>query len=146
MVIMIDSGTDTTIISASPERCFSVATDFEKYPEWAHDVKEAKVLERDTQGRATKVEYRASAFGRSTHYTLAYDYIDAPKRLSWTLVAGDIMRSIRGAYTFETVPDGTRVTYDLAIELVVPIPGFVKRRAEVRILDTLKELKTRSEL
>ena len=55
------------------------------------------------------------------------------------------MRSIRGAYTFETVPDGTRVTYDLAIELVVPLPGFVKRRAEVRILDTLKELKTRSE-
>ncbi|MEK7292201.1 MAG: hypothetical protein AAB088_02030 [Actinomycetota bacterium] len=76
---------------------------------------------------------------------MAYDYIDAPRRLSWTLVAGDIMRSIRGAYTFETVPDGTRVTYDLAIELVVPLPGFVKRRAEVRILDTLKELKTRSE-
>lgn len=142
---MVDSGSDTTFISASPERCFSVATDFEKYPEWAQDVKEAKVLEQDAQGRATKVEYRASAFGRSTHYTLAYDYTEAPKRLSWTLIAGDIMRSIRGAYTFETVPDGTRVTYDLAIELVVPLPGFVKRRAEVRILDTLKELKTRSE-
>lgn len=145
MVTMVDSGSDTTIISASPERCFAVATDFEKYPEWARDVKEATVLERDAQGRATKVEFRASAFGRSTHYTLAYDYTEAPRRLSWTLVAGDIMRSIRGAYMFETVPDGTRVTYDLAIELVVPIPGFVKRRAEVRILDTLKELKTRSE-
>lgn len=142
---MVDSGSDTTIISASPERCFAVATDFEKYPEWARDVKEVTVLERDAQGRATKVEFRASAFGRSTHYTLAYDYTEAPRRLSWTLVAGDIMRSIRGAYMFETVPDGTRVTYDLAIELVVPIPGFVKRRAEVRILDTLKELKTRSE-
>lgn len=145
MVTMVDSGSDTTIISASPERCFAVATDFEKYPEWARDVKEATVLERDAQDRATKVEFRASAFGRSTHYTLAYDYTEAPRRLSWTLVAGDIMRSIRGAYMFETVPDGTRVTYDLAIELVVPIPGFVKRRAEVRILDTLKELKTRSE-
>lgn len=145
MVTMVDSGSDTTIIAASPERCFAVATDFEKYPEWARDVKEATVLERDAQGRATKVEFRASAFGRSTHYTLAYDYTEAPRRLSWTLVAGDIMRSIRGAYMFETVPDGTRVTYDLAIELVVPIPGFVKRRAEVRILDTLKELKTRSE-
>lgn len=145
MVTMVDSGSDTTIIAAPPERCFAVATDFEKYPEWARDVKEATVLERDAQGRATKVEFRASAFGRSTHYTLAYDYTEAPRRLSWTLVAGDIMRSIRGAYMFETVPDGTRVTYDLAIELVVPIPGFVKRRAEVRILDTLKELKTRSE-
>lgn len=145
MVSMVDSGSDTTIISATPERCFLIASDFEKYPEWAHDVKEATVLDRDGQGRATKVEYRASAFGRSTHYTLAYDYADAPKRLSWTLVAGDIMRSIRGAYLFESVPEGTRVTYELAIELVVPLPGFVKRRAEVRILDTLKELKTRSE-
>lgn len=142
---MVDSGSDTAIISATPEKCFLIASDFEKYPEWAHDVKEATVLDRDAQGRATKVEYRASALGRSTHYTLAYDYADAPKRLSWTLVAGDIMRSIRGAYIFEPVSAGTRVTYDLAIELVVPLPGFVKRRAEVRILDTLKELKTRSE-
>ena len=145
MVYMVDSGSDTTIISATAERCFSIASDFEKYPEWAHDVKEATVLDRDAQGRAVKVEYRASAFGRSTHYTLAYDYSGAPQRLSWTLVAGDIMRSIRGAYVFEIVPEGTRVTYELAIELVVPLPGFVKRRAEVRILDTLKELKTRSE-
>lgn len=145
MVTMVDSGSDTTIISAPPERCFSVASDFETYPEWARDVKEATVCERDAEGRAIKVEYRASALGRSTHYTLAYDYADAPRRLSWTLVEGDIMRSIRGAYTFEPVPTGTRVTYDLAIDLVVPLPGFVKRRAEVRILDTLKELKTRSE-
>ena len=142
---MVESGSDTAIISSTPERCFLVASDFAKYPEWAHDVKEATVLERDAQGRATKVEYRASAFGRSTHYTLAYDFTEAPQRLSWTLVSGDIMRSIRGAYSFEPVSDGTRVTYDLAIELVVPLPGFVKRRAEVRILDTLKELKTRSE-
>ncbi|MEK7292505.1 MAG: SRPBCC family protein, partial [Actinomycetota bacterium] len=60
---MVDSGSDTTIIAASPEHCFSIASDFEKYPEWAHDVKEAKVLERDSLGRATSVEYRASALG-----------------------------------------------------------------------------------
>ena len=32
-----------------------------------------------------------------------------------------------------------------AIELVVPLPGFVKRRAEVKILNTIKELKARVE-
>ena len=37
------------------------------------------------------------------------------------------------------------VVYDLSIELVVPLPGFVKRRAEVRILNTVKELKARAE-
>ena len=39
----------------------------------------------------------------------------------------------------------TDVVYDLSIELVVPLPGFVKRRAEVRILNTVKELKARAE-
>jgi hypothetical protein len=56
------------------------------------------------------------------------------------------MRAVDGAYTFTPTPDGdTQVQYDLSIELVVPLPGFVKRRAEVRILNTLKELKARVE-
>jgi ribosome-associated toxin RatA of RatAB toxin-antitoxin module len=142
---VIDQATDTEHVAASASRCFDVAVDFERYPEWARDVKEANVLERDASGRATKVEYRASALGRSTHYTLSYDYSQAPERISWSLVEGDIMRVIDGAYTFFPSGDGTDITYSLKIELIVPLPGFVKRRAEVRILHTLKELKTRAE-
>ena len=55
------------------------------------------------------------------------------------------MRAIDGGYTFTAVAAGTQVDYDLSIELVVPLPGFVKRRAEVRILNTVKELKARAE-
>ena len=55
------------------------------------------------------------------------------------------MRVVDGAYDFAPEGAGTRVTYSLQIELIVPLPGFVKRRAEVRILHTLKELKTRAE-
>ena len=142
---MIDQATETEHVAASPERCYELAVDFERYPEWARDVKEANVLERDAHGRATKVEYRASALGRSTHYTLAYDYSQAPERLSWSLVEGDIMRVIDGAYSFVPIDGGTDITYSLRIELIIPLPGFVKRRAEVRILHTLKELKSRAE-
>lgn len=145
LAAVIDQATDTEHVAASPRRCYEVAVDFERYPEWAKDVKEANVLERDGDGRATKVEFRASALGRSTHYTLAYDYSQAPERLSWSLVEGDIMRVIDGAYTFTPLGDGTDVTYSLGIELIIPLPGFVKRRAEVRILHTLKELKSRAE-
>ena len=142
---MIDQATETEHVAANPARCFDIAVDFERYPEWARDVKEANVLERDATGRAVKVEYRASALGRSTHYTLAYDYSQAPERVSWSLVDGDIMRVIDGAYTFVPEGGGTDITYSLKIELIVPLPGFVKRRAEVRILHTLKELKIRAE-
>ena len=119
--------------------------DFEAYPEWAKDVKLAKIRERDDHGRATEVEFRASALGRSTHYTLKYDYTEAPHRLSWRLVDGDIMRLLNGAYSFLEVDGGTQVFYELDIELVIPLPGFVKRRAEARILDSVKELKARAE-
>ena len=82
----------------------------------------------------------------STHYTLGYDYSDAPSVLAWSLIRGDIMSTVDGAYHFSATPDGgTEVRYDLVIELVVPLPGFVKRRAEVRILNTVRELKARAE-
>lgn len=142
---MVDSGSDSIVVAATPEACVAVAVDFERYPEWAKDVKQATVVERDAQGRASVVDYRASALGRSTRFTLLYDYSELPARLSWKMVDGDIMRSIDGSYSFDPINGGTLVRYDLAIELVLPLPGFVKRRAEMRILSTLKELRDRIE-
>jgi len=145
MGTMSDRAAQTTLMNAPLAKAYAVALDFERYPEWAKDVKEAIVRGRDDQGRATLVEFRASALGRSTRYTLSYDYSDAPNRLSWHLVDGDIMRAIDGAYSFVEVDGGTQVFYEIEIELVIPLPGFVKRRAEQRILDTVKELKARAE-
>ncbi|MFM8310381.1 MAG: SRPBCC family protein [Ilumatobacteraceae bacterium] len=142
---MADRASQSITIAAAPERVWQIATDVERYPEWARDIKSVSVLSRDAAGRPTEVEFRASALGRSTHYTLRYDYAEAPSVLAWHMVKGDIMRSIEGAYHFSPSGDGTEVRYDLAIELVVPLPGFVKRRAEVRILNTVRELKARAE-
>ena len=71
---------------------------------------------------------------------------ELPSRLSWHLVEGDIMRALDGAYSFVEVEEGTQVFYELSIELVIPLPGFVKRRAEARILsEAVKDLKSRAE-
>ena len=143
---MAEKASQTTIIAAPPERVWAIAADFERYPEWAKDVKDVVVRARDDEGRPSEVEFRASALGRSTHYTLSYDYSNAPHALAWRMLRGDIMRTIDGAYHFSPTADGgTEVRYDLVIDLVVPLPGFVKRRAEVRILNTVRELKTRAE-
>ncbi len=143
---MTERAAQTTLINAPLDKCWQIVLDFENYPNWAKDVKEATVLSRDDQGRASRVEYRASALGRSTHYTLEYDYSEVPGRLSWKLVDGDIMRALNGAYSFVEIDGGTQVFYELDIELVVPLPGFVKRRAEARILiEAVKELKARAE-
>ena len=134
------------IIRATPERCFDILTDFERYPEWAADIKAVTVADADEHGRPGQVTFRAAAFGRSTSYTLAYDYRNAPKELSWVQIDGDITRRLDGAYTFESAGDDTEVVYRLTVELRVPLPGFVKRRAEGRIMGAaLKELKARAE-
>ena len=42
--------------------------------------------------------------------------------LAWSMVRGDIMRTIDGAYHFSPTTDGgTEVRYDLIIDLVVPV-------------------------
>jgi uncharacterized membrane protein len=129
-------------IEAPPQRCYEVATDFEEYPKWAKDVKQAKVIERDDEGRGRKVEYRAAAMGRSIRYVLDYDYADAPAAFSWKLVEGDMLRRLDGRYGFQPDGEATRVTYELVVDLSVPMPGLIKRRAAGLIMGSaLKELK-----
>jgi uncharacterized membrane protein len=136
---MADQATLTMEIAAPVEQLFTVLLDFEAYPTWARDLKGITVESLDAQGRGLEVTYRAAAMGRSTSYTLRYEYGEDPCRISWELVRGDIMRRLDGSYILE--PRGARaehtlVTYHLAVDLVVPLPAFVKRRAESRIIHT----------
>ncbi len=144
---MHDEVTERMVIGGTPEHCFAVLTDFESYPQWAADIKAVDVAQRDEQGRATRVTFRAAAFGRSTSYTLLYDYSGAPGELTWVQVDGDLTRRLDGTYILEPAGEGaTEIRYDLVVELKVPLPGFVKRRAEGRITGTaLRELKARVE-
>lgn len=145
---MIDQALEQVRVSATPQACFDVIVDYERYPEWALDVKRAEVLERDELGRGVQVAFDAAAMGLSAHYVLAYDYSQSPSRLGWTLKSGDVVRRLDGEYRFNVVSGSsdTEVTYQLAIELAVSLPGFLKRRAEGKIVSTaLDELKRRCE-
>lgn len=127
----------TENVQASPERCFSVATDVAAYPLWVPAISSVEVDEVDAAGRPLLATFRAEAMGRQAVYQLSYDYADAPGRFAWRQVDGNITRRLDGAYTFEASdddPDTTLVTYELDVELAVSLPGFVKRRAEAKIL------------
>ncbi len=140
---------ETLVIDAPPETCVAVATDVERYPEWAADLKEATVLERDAQGHPLRVAFRAAAFGRSTDYRLRYNFSGLPEVISWVLEEGDFTRKLDGSYTFTPAPDDpgkTEVVYLLEVELVMPLPNIVKTRTERKIIHTaLRDLKARVE-
>jgi ribosome-associated toxin RatA of RatAB toxin-antitoxin module len=135
------------VVNAAPEAVYGVVTDFANYANWVSDLKKIEVLERDSEGRPLEIEFRAAAFGRSTTYTLRYDYSRAPELLSWFQTQGDITETMKGQYRFEAVDGGTKVTYDLEVELLVPIPAFIKSRAAHRIqTQALDDRKAQAEL
>lgn len=139
---MADEAHEQIHVEADPLDCFDLATDFEAYPTWAKDVKEATILERDDAGRPARVQYRAAALGRTIRYVLDYDYEEAPTAFSWKLAEGDMVRAIDGRYGFVADGTGTHVTYDLRVDLSIPMPGLIKRKAAGMITSTaLQDLK-----
>ena len=47
MLTMAETASDTITIEASPDAVWAIATDIERYPEWARDVKDVVVTARD---------------------------------------------------------------------------------------------------
>lgn len=142
---MSDEARERIHVEANPQRCYEVAIDFDRYPEWATDVKDVEVLDRDAEGRGTRVRYQISALGKTIGYILDYDYADAPGGFAWKLDRADYLTRLDGAYRFD--PDGpggsaTDVGYVLLVDISLPLPGFMKRAAAGLIVDNaLKQFK-----
>ena len=134
-------------IEAAPAAVMDVIADFEAYPEWTGAVKEVDVREVGPGGRAETVWFRLDAGAIKDAYTLAYTW-KGQQEVRWHLVeAEQIVKSMDGAYLLDDNGDGsTTVTYQLAVDVKIPMLGMIKRKAEKVIIDTaLKELKKRVE-
>lgn len=143
---MSEETTERLVVHLAPAAVYDIAADIERYPEWVADIKSVTIDERDGLGRPAVATFRAAAFGRSTTYTLRYDYHQAPEVLAWTQEESDLTSKLEGAYHFQMSDQGCEVVYHLEVELRIPIPGFVKSRAQSRIQTAaLRELKVRAE-
>ena len=132
-------------IAAPPQAVLRVITDFEAYPECAGEVKEARIQERDEAGRATRAWYRMDAGALRDEHTLAYEY-PSDVEVRWTLVASNMMRALDGSYVVQASDTGSHVTYQLAVDVKLPMVGLLKRKVEKLIIDrALSGLKKRVE-
>lgn len=142
---MTDQASSSLTIDADKATIMSVIADFEAYPEWASMIKKVSVEETDAEGRGTQVTFTMDAGMLSDTYTLAYDW-QGDDRLDWNLVKSKTMKSQTGSYILEDAGGSTKVTYQLAVDLNIPVLGMLKRRGEKMIIDTaLKGLKKRVE-
>ena len=138
--------TDSSItIDAPASDVMAVIADFEAYPEWTGAVKRAEIRKSGPGGRAAEVWFDLDAGAVKDQYILAYTW-KGDSEVRWDLVeAKQILKSMDGSYLLEDNGDGTTtVTYQLAVDVKIPMLGMIKRKAEKVIIDTaLKELKKR---
>jgi ribosome-associated toxin RatA of RatAB toxin-antitoxin module len=142
---MADQSTQTIDIEADPAAVMAVIADFANYPVWAGSIQKAAVLERGSDGRAQRVEFTLSAGPVRDTYELSYVWT-GDREVEWTLVKGQMMKAQDGRYTLEPITTGTHVTYWLSVDLIIPMLGQLKRKAERMVMDqALRELKKRVE-
>jgi ribosome-associated toxin RatA of RatAB toxin-antitoxin module len=144
---MADRTESSISIDAAPAAVMGVIADFAAYPEWTGAVKEVEIRRSALDGRAKEVWFNLDAGAIKDQYTLDYTW-NGEQEVRWTLVSAEqIVKAMDGAYLLEDNGDGsTTVTYQLAVDVKIPMLGMIKRKAEKVIIDTaLKELKKRVE-
>lgn len=145
---MAEQTTSSITIAATPAEVMAVIADLEAYPEWTASVKEVEILTVYEEGeRPAEARFVLDAGAIKDTYTLSYEWEDDDSEVRWTLVEAGLLRALDGAYTLVDAGDGTtEVTYQLSVEVGIPMLGLMKRKAEKVIIGTaLKELKKRVE-
>jgi ribosome-associated toxin RatA of RatAB toxin-antitoxin module len=143
---MAEQTESSIVVDADRASVMDVIADFPAYPEWAKGVQVAEVRSTGPDGRAEEVFFSLDVPPIKDEYTLAYDW-HGDESVTWTLVEGRMLSTLDGAYLLRTRPDGsTEVTYQLALDVSIPLIGMLKRKGEKILIDTaLKALKKRVE-
>jgi uncharacterized membrane protein len=142
---MADQASSTITIDAPADQVLAVISDIEAYPQWTGQIKSAEVLDTDAQGRPKQARFVMDAGVLKDEYVLEYDWNDAG--VDWHLVGrSSVQKSQVGSYALADRGGTTEVTYQLAVDISMPMMGMFKRKAEKMIMDSaLKELKKRVE-
>ena len=144
---MADKTAQTIYIDADPSTVMDVIADIGSYPDWVAEYKETEVLE-PRRRRAIQSTARLVLDAAVLKDTMVLSYVWPPdhRSVTWSLVSSSLLKALHGAYRLSPKGSGTDVTYELSVDLIIPMIGLLKRKAERRLTDTaLKDLKKRVE-
>ncbi len=144
---MSEYSTGTVIIDAPLADVAAQLSDIAGYPQWLSSIKKVEVTESDDQGRAIKANVSVDAGVMKDRATLEYDWSSAPAEITFSLDEADLMTAMDGKYLLKAI-DGetTEVTYQLGVELSMPVPRMMIAKTEKATIDSaLAELKSHFE-
>ncbi|GBE66738.1 hypothetical protein MFM001_32000 [Mycobacterium sp. MFM001] len=125
------------VIEATPDEIMDVLFDLESLTEWSSTHQEVEVLERDDQGHPTKSRQVVKIVGISDEQVLDYTVHD--DGVSWTLASSKQQRAQDARYTLTPQGDSTRVHFELTVDPVIPVPGFLIKKGSKGLMDTATE-------
>jgi ribosome-associated toxin RatA of RatAB toxin-antitoxin module len=114
------------VIEATPEEIIDVIADVEATPTWSPQYQKAVILESYPDGRPKQVEMTVKAAGLTDVMVIEYTWTD--DGVSWTLVSSGQLKAQDAGYTLMPDGDKTKVRFDMAIDLSIPMPGFILKR------------------
>lgn len=131
---MAVSDSREVVIEASPSEILDVIADVESTPSWSSQYQSAEILDTYDDGRPRRVRMKVRSAGITDEQEIEYTW--AEDRVSWTLLRAGQLKAQDAAYTLTPDGTGTRVRFDISIDLSVPLPGFVLKRAMKGAMET----------
>lgn len=140
--------TKEVVIDVPVEKFYDVLVDYERYPEFVPGIKACRVL---SAGPEKQVEYELDLGVKRIRYVLRH-VEDRPKRVSWSLVSGELMKISTGSWELTPVDGKTRALYSVEIQVSKPrlVPQAIMDRVSdeltrVQLPKTLEAFKVRAE-
>ena len=138
------------VIDAPLEDVMEVLEDYEAYPAVGGGPDRAGPCSEAREAVPPRWRSRSTSRCSARRPTrLSYRYAPGDTGLSWvTKEARGAIRDIRGEYLLNELSDSeTKVTYRLAVEIGVLVPGFVRTEGAKRVIENaLERLKRRVEM
>ncbi|MBP1158305.1 uncharacterized protein YndB with AHSA1/START domain [Rhodococcus sp. PvR044] len=132
---MAVSGNKEFHIKADPAKVMEAIVAVERVPEWSSSHKSVIVESTHPDGRPLRVRMKVSVLGVNDEQVVDYQWV-GDEKVSWSLVESDQQKTQDGSYTLVADGDGTNVTFDLTVDLKIPMPGFIVKRGQKIALET----------
>ncbi len=136
------------VIDATIDEFFDIVVDYPRYPEFVPGIKACRVLE---VGGEKHVEYDLDLGLRRIRYVLRHQE-ERPRRVSWSLVSGEILKVSNGSW--ELTPEGQRTRARYSVDIQISRPPLVPQAlldkmsdqmSRVQLPRTLEAFKARAE-
>lgn len=125
------------VIDAEPETILDALADIAAVPSWSAVHKSAEVVDAHPDGRPHHIKATLKIMGITDREVLEYNW--GRWWLVWDAEPTSQQHAQHGEYNLMPEGGGTRVRFDITIELSAPIPNFLIKRAKKIVLDAALE-------